>query len=62
MGSMIARCYAVAYGKGIDGLILCGNSGLFPTAGPLIKWIGSDLEVESLKVIIKDIYLNSFFF
>lgn len=36
MGSMIARCYAAAYGEGIDGLILCGTSGVFPNAGPLV--------------------------
>lgn len=36
MGSMIARCYVTAYGEGIDGLILCGTSGVFPNAGPLV--------------------------
>lgn len=35
MGSMIARCYAAAYGKGIDGVILCGTSGVFPNAAEL---------------------------
>ncbi|WP_339320885.1 alpha/beta fold hydrolase [Paenibacillus sp. FSL W8-0194] len=37
MGSMIARCYAAAYGEGIDGLILCGTSGVFPNAGEVAK-------------------------
>lgn len=36
MGSMIARCYAAVYGEGIDGLILCGTSGVFPNAGSLV--------------------------
>lgn len=37
MGSMIARCYATAYGEGIDGLILCGTSGVFPNASTLVN-------------------------
>lgn len=32
MGSMIARSYAATYGDGIQGLILCGTSGIFPNA------------------------------
>lgn len=36
MGSMIARCYAAAYGEGMDGLLLCGTSGVFPTAGKIL--------------------------
>lgn len=36
MGSMVARCYATIYGKGIDGLILCGTSGVIPTASSVI--------------------------
>lgn len=35
MGSMIVRCYAAAYGEGIDGLIFCGTSGVFPKADEL---------------------------
>lgn len=35
MGSMIVRCYAAAYGEGIDGLILCGTSGVLPKANAL---------------------------
>lgn len=37
MGSMIVRCYATAYGEGIDGLILCGTSGVFPNASTLVN-------------------------
>lgn len=33
MGSMIARSYAAFYGEGIDGLVLCGTSGVFSPAG-----------------------------
>jgi len=36
MGSMIARCYSTIYGEGIDGLILCGTSGVIPTASSVI--------------------------
>lgn len=36
MGSMILRCYATAYGNGIDGLILCGTSGVFKNADSLV--------------------------
>lgn len=36
MGSMIVRCYATVYGEDIDGLILCGTSGVFPTAASLM--------------------------
>src|SRR5690625_3491089 len=31
MGSMIARSYATIYGEGMDGMVLCGTSGQFPT-------------------------------
>ena len=30
MGSMIARSYATIHGEGIDGLLLCGTSSVFP--------------------------------
>lgn len=36
MGSMIARGYAASYGEGLDGLILCGTSGVFPKAGEMV--------------------------
>ena len=36
MGSMIARCYAATYGEGIDGLIICGTSGVFKTASSVM--------------------------
>ncbi|MBU7592654.1 alpha/beta fold hydrolase [Metabacillus halosaccharovorans] len=36
MGSMIARGYAANYGEGIDGLVLCGTSGIFPKAGEMV--------------------------
>jgi len=35
MGSMIARGYAAKYGEGMDGLVLCGTSGVFPGAAEL---------------------------
>lgn len=36
LGSMIARNYVTTYGKGLDGLIMCGTSGKFPKAAELI--------------------------
>ncbi|AKA67895.1 MULTISPECIES: alpha/beta fold hydrolase [Clostridium] len=43
MGSMIARCYAAAYGKGIDGIILCGTSGVFPNAAELVPILEKEI-------------------
>lgn len=42
MGSMIARGYAAKYGEGMDGLLLCGTSGVFPVA----KEVASTLQKE----------------
>ncbi|WP_226528987.1 alpha/beta fold hydrolase [Metabacillus niabensis] len=36
MGSMIARGCVAKYGEGIDGLVLCGTSGVFPKAGEMV--------------------------
>lgn len=36
MGSMIARVYSTVHGEGIDGMILCGTSGVIPTASKVI--------------------------
>ncbi|KPV45081.1 alpha/beta fold hydrolase [Alicyclobacillus ferrooxydans] len=36
MGSMIARQYAAVYGDGVDGVILCGTSGVFPRAEEIV--------------------------
>lgn len=44
MGSMIARCYSTIYGEGISGLILCGTSGVFPTASSIIPVLKSLLD------------------
>src|SRR5699024_12434957 len=37
MGSMITRSYAAVYGNGMDGLVLCGTSGEFPTAKKMVS-------------------------
>lgn len=38
MGSLIARCYAAKYGKGLSGLILCGTVGPQPLVKAGIKF------------------------
>lgn len=44
MGSMIARSYATVYADGMNGLILCGTSGTFPTAVETIASLEKEID------------------
>ena len=59
MGSMIARGYAATYGEGMDGLILCGTSGVFPKAAELIPVLKKQID-EGRGEEVDPAYLGEF--
>lgn len=60
MGSIIARQYVAIYGDGVDGVILCGTFGVFPTTGeiaPALKALvdqgkGNDIDPSYLERLL----------
>lgn len=57
MGSMITRSYAAMYGEGIDGVVLCGTSGHFPTAQEMNATLYKEIEDGNGEEVY-DAYLN----
>lgn len=44
MGSMIARSYATIYGEDMDGMVLCGTSGQFPTVDDVLPKLQEQID------------------
>ena len=60
MGSMIARLYATKYGEELDGLILCGTSGIFPEMENIISELKAEIDAGNGEQVDPD-YQNRMF-